>query len=51
MTYAWLNKISFVAACIAVPIVWGWLVNWAFSRWDRRVAEQPHDDPFIDYHI
>jgi hypothetical protein len=32
----WLATTLFVAACLIVPVVWGWLVNWLFVRYRRR---------------
>jgi hypothetical protein len=37
----WLNKIALVAACLAIPILWGWLVNLLFVRWSRRRGSEP----------
>jgi hypothetical protein len=37
----WLNKIAFVAACLAIPILWGWLVNLFFVRISHRRQNPP----------
>jgi hypothetical protein len=59
---AWLDSAAFVAACLIVPVVWGWLVNWLFNRWrrsrapgnersTRTAAEDESDATFSDYQI
>jgi hypothetical protein len=54
----WLKQLGFVAACLVIPIFWGWLVNALFVHWGRRRAissEEPEDtvddETFSDYQI
>ena len=62
MMPTWLERVGFLAACLLIPIAWGWLVNWLFGRWHRRGCpsrrEQAamtdaveEEDEFIDYSI
>jgi hypothetical protein len=59
---SWLERTGLLAACLVVPIVWGWLTNWLFGRWSSRrhqprktscCPRQSHADhhEFIDYSI
>lgn len=47
------EKLAFAAACVAIPIVWGWLVHWLFTRYGRRRASLPEtlDGAEDDYQI
>ena len=58
----WLKQAGFIAACVLIPIAWGWMVNWLFGHWHRRrqrsrnedsaMADMPaEDEEFIDYSI
>ena len=58
----WLNKIALVAACLAIPILWGWLVNLLFLRISHRRRNTPtqpgstptkrtNEQTFSDYQI
>ena len=61
-----LDQLLFVAACVAVPILWGIAVNWLFGRLQKpaptkkpplkneSVAEEEGesaDEPVIEYYI
>jgi len=57
----WVSKTGFVLLCLAIPILWGWLVNLLFVHWARRrpgrharplrEGEEVDDETFIDYEI
>ena len=53
----WLKPLGFVAACLLIPILWGWLVNALFVHWGRRKIapnesdDQVDDQTFSDYQI
>jgi hypothetical protein len=58
----WLKQAGFLAACLVIPIAWGWLVNWLFGHWRRRrrftskeeaaLTDTPVEETeFIDYSI
>ena len=53
----WLKPLSFVAACLLIPILWGWLVNALFVHWGRRRKtdnkpnDRADDQTFSDYQI
>ena len=32
---AW-KTVAYVAACLVIPILWGWIVNLMFTRWRNR---------------
>jgi len=49
----WL-RIGLVVACLAGPILWGIVVNWLFTSWQKRNENQSaeEDEPvFPDYQI
>lgn len=56
-----LQQLGFILACLSIPIVWGWLVNWLFSRFSRRRrthgdvpatnGSPSEDSEFLDYSI
>jgi hypothetical protein len=59
-TPGWLKQLGLVAACLVIPILWGWLVNALFVHWGRRRNNRPSrndeasevdDETFIDYQI
>jgi hypothetical protein len=59
-TPGWLKQLGFVAVCLVIPILWGWLVNALFVHWGRRrnrtpsldeEADEVDDETFIDYQI
>lgn len=45
------RRLLFVAACVALPVTWGVVVNWLFDLWRRRSAEVDEDRIFPDYQI
>lgn len=48
----WLHETLFIAACLVLPIAWGWLVNWLFARYGQHRQRRHHDEAgYIDYHI
>jgi hypothetical protein len=58
MIPTWLKDGAFVAACLVLPIAWGWAVNWLFLQWRRRAnglgnshLPAPRETPFTDYQI
>jgi hypothetical protein len=59
-TPGWLKQLGFVATCLVIPILWGWLVNALFVHWGRRrkvksqsdeEESEVDDETFIDYQI
>jgi len=47
-----LIRISFIAACLVLPIVWGWIVHALFRYLERQRFNQNDDEPiFPDYQI
>jgi hypothetical protein len=44
-------RLAFVAACLAIPVAWGVIVNWLFDLWQRRPVEADDDRIFPDYQI
>jgi hypothetical protein len=60
MLPTWLQTSAYIAACLVLPVLWGWAVNWAFHRWEDRAAngkraqgrtQSPEDSAFVDYQI
>jgi hypothetical protein len=56
----WLQAAAYIAACLLMPILWGWAVNWAFHRLLQRPPNGPGSHPaaspadasaFHDYQI
>lgn len=47
----WIKQVAFIAASIAIPILWGWLINWLFTRFGDRSAATKRDESFMDYQI
>lgn len=51
------TRLLFVLACLAVPIVWGIVVNWIFQRLattstdEAAGSQQTEDEPTIEYYI
>ncbi|MGE0376926.1 MAG: hypothetical protein AB7I48_23725 [Planctomycetaceae bacterium] len=45
------RRLLFVAACVAVPVIWGVAVNWLFDLWLRRPVETDEDRIFPEYQI
>jgi len=46
-----LQVIGLIAASLALPIGWGWFVNWAINCWRARRGAGPPRDSFTDYQI
>lgn len=44
------KRLLFVAACVAVPVLWGVAVNWLFDLWIGR-PEGDEERIFPDYQI
>jgi len=47
-----LGRILYALACIAVPVLWGFVIVWVSNAIERRVRDK-HDReiPPIEYHI
>jgi hypothetical protein len=51
------KQVLFVVACLTVPIVWGIVVNWVFSRLktasigNHKEIPDTEDEPVIEYYI
>ncbi len=49
------QKVLFTIACLALPVVWGIVVNWLFNRWQLRrkngKTPQKQDPDFLDFQI
>lgn len=46
------SEVGFAVACMVLPILWGWVVHLAYSRWrSGREANGRGEDSFIDYYI
>lgn len=49
------SDFAFIAACLVVPVTWGWFVNWLFEKYRRRrgkdAAAEDDDVPYLDYQI
>ncbi len=46
-----LDQWLYVAACVAVPAVWGVFTAWFFGRLDAKRANKGADRPPMDYSI
>ena len=46
-----LRKILFVLLCLALPVLWGVLVNWLFNLWEQKNERPPEEPIFPDYQI
>ena len=52
MPETWYSQAAFVLACLGIPMLWGWIVNWLFNRWKHlRAAGRKADESFIEYQI
>ena len=52
MPETWYSQAAFVLACLGIPMLWGWIVNWLFNRWKHhRAAGRKRDESFIEYQI
>jgi len=45
------DKLVFTFVCIALPVVWGVVVNWLFDLWRGQPDTQDDDRVFPDYQI
>lgn len=46
------TRVLYVLACLAVPVIWGIVVNWAFDALRNRDNSSETDEPvFPDYQI
>lgn len=46
-----LEKIAYIAACLILPIVWGFTVNWLFELRAKRKDRRGEEPVFPDYQI
>ncbi|MDA1017641.1 MAG: hypothetical protein O3A00_24680 [Planctomycetota bacterium] len=47
----WWGRVGITATCIALPVIWGVIVNWLFDLWSGRKSDSDDDSIFPDYQI